>query len=175
MSRFDECLKFVLAREGGYVNHKNDRGKATNKGITQKTYDAYREKLGLENQSVRGITSDEVSSIYKTGYWNAAKCGVLKEPIDLMTFDASVNHGPGMASKLLQSALGVDVDGKIGPKTIDALQEEFSANRMEELVDNMIAIRLDFYHSIVERDQSQGVFIKGWENRLKELRREALA
>lgn len=175
MTRFDECLKFVLAREGGYVNHKNDRGGSTNKGITQKTYDAHRDKLGIERQPVRDITSDEVSDIYKSGYWNTAKCGVIKEPIDLMTFDASVNHGPGRAAKLLQSALGIDADGKIGPKTIEAVNEEFSANRMAELIDNMIAIRLDFYHSIVERDPSQEVFIKGWENRLKELRREALA
>lgn len=41
MSRFDECLKFILAREGGYVDRSEDRGGPTNKGITQVVYSAY--------------------------------------------------------------------------------------------------------------------------------------
>ena len=31
---FQKMLKFVLAREGGYVNNPNDKGGETNKGIT---------------------------------------------------------------------------------------------------------------------------------------------
>lgn len=48
MSRFDQCLKFVLEREGGYVNHPADRGGPTNKGIVQKVYDQYRTFRRLE-------------------------------------------------------------------------------------------------------------------------------
>ena len=32
---FARALKIVLSHEGGYVNHPNDKGGATNQGITQ--------------------------------------------------------------------------------------------------------------------------------------------
>ena len=41
-SNYDQSLHWVLQHEGGFSDHKADPGGATNKGITQKTYDAYR-------------------------------------------------------------------------------------------------------------------------------------
>ena len=38
---FEDALKFVLKWEGGFTNHPKDPGGATNKGITQKVYDAW--------------------------------------------------------------------------------------------------------------------------------------
>ena len=52
---FDKMLKFVLSNEGGYT--PNDCGQAANKGIQQRTYDAYRKKKGLPKQSVKNITN----------------------------------------------------------------------------------------------------------------------
>lgn len=40
--RFKYCLAIVLEFEGGYVNHPNDPGGATNMGITHKTLAAWR-------------------------------------------------------------------------------------------------------------------------------------
>lgn len=37
-----------------------------------------------------------------------------------MHFDASVNHGVGAAARFLQEALGVEIDGEIGPITLRA-------------------------------------------------------
>ena len=37
---FEKTLKFILQREGGYVNDPNDLGGETNKGITYRTYNA---------------------------------------------------------------------------------------------------------------------------------------
>jgi len=37
---YPNMLKFVLAREGGYVNDKDDPGGETNKGITHTTYNS---------------------------------------------------------------------------------------------------------------------------------------
>ncbi len=172
VNRFDYCLKFVTQPqiEGGYSDHKADRGGATNHGVTQKTYDTFRRNAGLSLRSVRQITDDEVAAIYRTMYWNVAKCGLLPEPLDLYVFDAAVNHGPGRAAKLLQQALGVAVDGAIGPVTIDALQEELAAGQLQELCHNFLAIRLEFYDQIVDNDPSQKVFLAGWENRIEHLR-----
>ena len=40
-ARFQYCLTIVLGHEGGYVDHKNDRGGKTMKGVTQKVYDDF--------------------------------------------------------------------------------------------------------------------------------------
>lgn len=47
---FEKMLKFVLEKEGGYVNDPNDLGGETNKGITTATYNAYRTRKGLKNK-----------------------------------------------------------------------------------------------------------------------------
>lgn len=170
MNRFDYCLRFVLDREGGYSDHKSDRGGATNFGITQKTYDASRQEAGVLTRPVFSITANEVTAIYRLRYWNVAKCGLLAEPLDLYVFDSAVQHGPARAVKLLQRALGVADDGQLGPKTIGALHEEIAAGQLPELCRNFLAIRQDFYDDIVDADPTQQKFAEGWSNRLDHLR-----
>ncbi|MFC0282395.1 glycosyl hydrolase 108 family protein [Camelimonas abortus] len=41
-STYKEALSAVLKHEGGYVNHPADPGGATNRGVTQRVYDAER-------------------------------------------------------------------------------------------------------------------------------------
>ena len=61
---FERMLKFVLAREGCYLNNPNDKGGETNKEITHTTYDSYRRSKGLKPQSVKDITNEEVRDVY---------------------------------------------------------------------------------------------------------------
>lgn len=180
MNRFDYSLAFVTQPriEGGFNNHKADRGGATNHGITQKKYDEFRKWCGSTPRSVRYITTDEYTAIYRIDYWNAAKCGVLPPPLDLYVFDFAVNSGPGRAVRTLQSLLGVAADGDVGPVTIDALQEEVAAGLLPELCNNYLAARLDFVldvadgpDDILDMDtDEQAVFLAGWRNRIEHLR-----
>ena len=66
---FRAALPFVLRWEGGFVHHPDDPGGATNQGVTQRVYDAWRAGEGLGQRSVRLIDDDEVRAIYETGYW----------------------------------------------------------------------------------------------------------
>lgn len=170
MTRFDACLDFVLQWEGGYVNHKNDRGGATNRGITQATYDNWRVRNGLSRNPVSGISGAEVEAIYRNGYWNVVCGNDLAEPLDLCVFDAAVQHGPGRAAKWLQRVVGTIQDGKIGAKTLTALAVMVEAEGLDNVLDNYMAIRDGFYHEIVENDPNQFVFLQGWMNRLGALR-----
>lgn len=162
MSRFDECLQFVLQREGGFSDHPNDKGGATNQGITQKTYDAYRTS---NRRSVEFIDDREVRDIYRASYWIPAKCGILPVPVDLVVFDSAVNHGVSRSAKLLQEAAGVVVDGSVGPVTIDAIKEMEPVELAEDLID----LRRAFYSRIVNSNPSQKIFLNGWNNRMNAL------
>ena len=59
MTGFYDLIGPLLDREGGYVNHKSDRGGATNKGITQATYSQWRGNHGMAWQDVGRLTTDE--------------------------------------------------------------------------------------------------------------------
>lgn len=96
MSIWPQALALILALEGGYSNHPDDPGGATNYGITQAVYDAWRQGQGLEPQPVARITREEVANIYRERYWagepawwdRAGHPGVA-----LYLFDMRVQHG----------------------------------------------------------------------------------
>lgn len=174
MSRFDECLAFVLKWEGGYSNDSDDAGGATNKGITQAVYDEYRVGYGVGRQPVSGISAKEVSDIYRRKYW-ARICGDrLPKGLDLAVFDAAVNVGVVQSSKFLQRALGVDDDGIIGDKTISAVLSDEIAGLLSQTTADVIDQRRDFYEALVERKPSQRKFLNGWLNRVNALAKEVL-
>lgn len=94
---FRRALAFTLAYEGGYVDHPSDPGGATNRGVTQGTYDAWRASHALPKRSVRLIEQSEVESIYHRWYWLPTGAAELREPVGLVVFDAAVNSGVNRA------------------------------------------------------------------------------
>lgn len=165
--RFAACLPLILAHEGGFVNHPKDPGGATMKGVTQKVYDAYRDVAGGGRRSVREIGDEELSDIYRDGYWIAARCEKLPVGIDYLQFDTAVNMGVGRAAQFLQEAVGVTVDRKIGPATLAAVAKVQPAT----LIRSYVAQRRAFY----ERLPTFPTFGKGWLRRLDEVRAKAVA
>jgi len=162
---FEHAMPFVLQREGEYVDHPNDRGGATNKGVTQRTYDTWRAKNGNALRSVRYIEDNEVNAIYFNNYWLEAVCDRLPDMVDLFVFDSAVNHGPRRAIKFLQTAVSAEPDGLFGPNTWNALQYAAPV----DVLTRMFAARRDFYAAIIRNDPSQKVFEAGWENRVSAL------
>lgn len=161
---FDRIIKKTLEVEGGYVNHPLDRGGATNFGITQRTYDEYRDGKGLANSDVKDISMGEVEEIYFYEYWLKTRCNEIPAPLNMLLFDASVNHGPRNAIRLLQRATGSKVDGLLGPKTI-AAAERLSADQ-DLATMSFTDHRRAFFEAIIKRDPSQEVFRRGWMRRL---------
>lgn len=160
MSTFDELIGDVLRREGGYVNHKFDRGGATNYGITQRVYSDW---SGTAGRDIRNMEKTEAVKIYFDLYWKPAKCEQLPAAIRGIHFDSAVNHGVGRAAKLLQTAAAVDVDGVIGKNTLAAVH----ATHPELLKFRYVAERYKFYGDIIQRDRSQLAFMAGWMARME--------
>jgi lysozyme family protein len=120
LSNYNLSFRAVLKFEGGFSNDAHDPGGATNLGIIQREYNAYRDKKGLDQQSVRLITQDEANEIYKIQYWDWLRLDDFPAGIDFAIFDAAVNNGVGAAPKFAQrasnkvSGSNLVVDGHLG-------------------------------------------------------------
>ena len=170
MSRYDDVLKTVLGFEGGYSNDPSDRGGETNLGITAGTYERARQVGLVAGKSVKDLTKYEAARIYHDFYWKASRCDLLPEPLDLLVFDAAVNHGVGGAGRLLQRSLNtmgasLVVDGAIGPKSWGALNEileEGKALAVRGLCGCFMMHRAKYFCDIVSNNAGQKKFLWGW-------------
>lgn len=165
-SRLDVALPFVLRWEGGLVDHPDDPGGRTNRGVTQAVYDAWRAGRGLPQRDVKGIEDGEVQSLYETGYWIPPRCPVLPPELDLAQFDTAVNMGVRRAVRLLQTALGCAVDGVFGDETERAV----AGSDLGAVLKCYCDAREDYYRRLVAAKPRMAVFLKGWLNRLTALR-----
>lgn len=146
---FDKTFSFILAREGGYVNHPNDSAGATNKGVTQAVYDQYRKSLNMPEQSVLHIEPSEVKNIFTDSYWKPmVNLGVSGAYLFCLT-DLCYNSGVSRARNFHKIANGD--------------------------VKKLIQLRREFYNKIVKNNPSQKVFLKGWMNRIDEVEKYVAA
>lgn len=178
--RFLQCLKFVLKWEGGLSDDPDDPGGRTYRGVTQARYDQYRREKGLPLQDVAKMTEAEMREIYYFYYWQPSKAGLLPIPLDLIVFDTAVNMGVKTSAILLQRALNsllpqdswIPVDGVIGQKTLAAISWAVKLKGMQALCDAYLQRREERYRAIVRANPRLGKFLKGWLNRLNDLRKE---
>tara|TARA_R100000664_G_C2753270_1_gene140659 strand:+ start:706 stop:1230 length:525 start_codon:yes stop_codon:yes gene_type:complete len=156
LENFDRSLSVVLEHEGGYVNHPDDPGGRTNKGITQKVYEKYLGRSVTEKE-MKNINIEDVKIIYKNNYWDKVKGDELFLGIDFSVFDWAVNSGVSRASKALQKIVGVKSDGFIGPQTLKAM----SSGNTQVIIEQLAESREDFYKRLSTFD----TFGKGWLSR----------
>lgn len=163
----DTLIDSLLVREGGYVNHPDDRGGATNFGITQGTLAAWRGKP-VTAFEVQSLSRDEAKAIYKDRYFTKPGFDAITDPgVQEFLFDYGVNSGTATAVKALQTVIGAQPDGDFGPKSRAALAK---VTNMDALYNALVAQRLLFLLGIVGRDHSQAVFALGWRNRVAEFK-----
>nr|DAY00237.1 MAG TPA: Lysozyme [Caudoviricetes sp.] len=164
---FPQALRLVLADEGGVSDNKHDRGGLTNKGITQATYDAWRELHGRPTRSVRAIEHAEVDAIYREQFANKILFDKLPLGLDYALFDFAVNSGVSRAVRFLQRILKVRADGSLGARTLAALAEA----DIERVITSLCEERLRF----LKRLKTWKHFGKGWEKRVNRAEKNALA
>lgn len=164
-TNFQACLALVLQSEGGNDDDPNDHGGRTSRGITQDEYDAWRAEKGLPQLDVWQAPQTDVDTIYHDEYWGPI-CDLLPVGVDYIVFNNNVLDGPYRSAVLLQTALGVDADGRIGPITRQAIKQANAAKLIVNLSDASTA----YYKSL-----HQPVFTQGWLNRVAFVEKNALA
>ena len=168
-TNFDSSLKHVLVHEGGYVDHPKDPGGATNKGVTLAVFQRfYGASMGKDD--LRAITDEQLAHIYKTGYWDKCQCDELPEGVDYVIFDQAVNSGPGRSVKWLQAAIGVTVDGGIGPQTIAATRQAAASQVVNDMCDERLAFMKRIKHGALWE-----TFGRGWQARVDGVRAQGLS
>ena len=164
MARIDILIDEIIKNEGGFVDDKDDKGGATNFGITNKTLSDYNNKVASVDD-VKKMPVQLARLIYKRNYYEKPNISMLDTPVDLAIFDLCVNAGPYRAGVILQEACNICgsslfVDGKIGAKT--ALEANMHLINKKPILNAIADLRVAFYRDIVKHNASQAKFLKGW-------------
>ncbi len=154
---FAACMAEIFAHEGGYVEHPNDPGGATNMGITIGTLHEWR-GVPVTRDDVRSLTRREAETIYRARYWNPVRGDDLRAGVDLVAFDPAVNSGVRRGVQWLQRAVGVAADGKMGPVTLKAA----AAATPVDTIKRACAARMGFLRGLRTWD----TFGRGWSRRV---------
>ena len=166
---FDIGVSITLAKEGGFVCHPKDPGGATNMGITIKTARLYRVDENGDGVTdvidIKTLSRGTAKAIYYHGYWLCVKGDDLPPRLAFYAFDSAVNCGEGNGRRFLQQALGVKVDGAIGPKTLAAAR----ACDTRVVLEAMVQARLDYYRRIIAANPDLATFRDGWMNRARDV------
>lgn len=171
---FERLVTDLLAREGGYVHHRDDRGGETRFGITE----AVARQHGYHGP-MQALPRAVAVEIYRQQYWirpGFDRVAALSAAVAEELFDAGVNMGTAVAGRFLQRALNVlnrqgrdyadlVVDGVVGPRTLEALSR-FLAVRGREgeavLLTALRCLRGERYIALAEQREANESFVYGW-------------
>lgn len=152
---------FIRKWEGGYSNHPLDLGGATKWGITHVTYNSF------YKGDVKNLTEEQWDYIFITQYWDKMNATHIKDQnVANIIVDWAWGSGVASTKKRIQRALGLKDDGIFGPKTMAALNDEDGFNTFRRIWN----ARGTFYNQIVKNNPKQKVFLKGWMNRLNDMK-----
>ena len=161
MADKNKLIPIIKRWEGGYSDNPNDRGGATNSGVTLAVYQSVYGKNKTKND-LKKMTNDQWDYIFTKLYWNKWKADEIKnQSIANILVDWVWMSGLGTIKKI-QSLFGLTADGIVGNKTISYI----NSHDQEEVFNKNWNRRKSFYESLVKNNPSQKVFLKGWMNRL---------
>ena len=176
MAEFGSAFAKVIELEGGFVDHPDDPGGATNFGISLRFLQTQDDiELGdidgdgdIDYDDIKKMTLQDAAKLYKKHWWD--KFGyeqISDQGVANKLFDMSVNMGAKQAHKLLQRAINCVLgqnaltdDGLLGPKTSQAMG--IALQQPLALLAALRAQQGGFYRLLVAKNSKFKVFLNGW-------------
>lgn len=191
MDNFSIAHKFTLSWEGGESDDAADRGGFTKFGVStafltdiassqagRDVLDRMGVILPVTRNTIRSLTKTQAARLFRWQMWDALKLDLIPLRPAVVLYDAAVNSGPRQSVKFAQRGYNacvtygqpLDIDGIMGPATRKAMQQADTDKILMAMLDQ----REQFYRDLVAAKPSQEVFLKGWLNRVTDLRRYVL-
>lgn len=151
MSDVNQAIVLTLQHEGGFVDNPDDRGGATNMGITQED---------LPGSDIRELTISQAISFYKEHFVKPWMSEIHSQAVANKVFDMSVLLGISTAVRLLQRALGFSSprqDGVFGDETLASVND--AGDNLLPAYKRVLAAH---FRWIGETEPSQQQFVDGW-------------
>lgn len=164
-SNVDNGTLFLEARKKGIAKTQADRGGTTLAGVTLGTYRDYCRKKGKPaptEAALRRLTYSDWFDILKTMFWDRWQAdGIGDQRVAHMLVDWVWTSG-AYGITLPQKLLGVKADGKVGPKTLAAV----NGHDPVQLFRQLKAARCAYIDRICASRPANRRFREGWLRRI---------
>ena len=179
---FEPCFGFTLGEEGRYSGIASDPGNwssgevgvgvliGTCWGISAPVlldWVGPGNAANITADYMRNLSVDTAKAIYLRDYWNKVRGDDLPLGLDLAVWDFGVNAGVRRSIEELQKAIGVQMDGDLGPVSMAAIP----AFSITDLINDLI----DWHDYFYRNERNFATFGEQWLNRQKRLRAASLA
>ena len=168
-NRKQDMIHKTMAEEGGYVDNPKIIDQPTNSGITQPTLDKYNADHPEFNfpDNVKDLTGEQAQQIYGEDYYDERRIGEIEnERIAAAIFDMGVMSNFNNVGKTIQETLNdsmdanLKIDGKIGDKTIDALNN-IPNDKVDDFMQDLKENRIEYLQGLSGWDK----YGDGWTSR----------
>ena len=156
----DKIISDVILREGAPTNDPVDSGGRTAYGIS--------EKSNPQAWADGKVTEEEAREIYLRKYVVGPGFDKISDPqLQTQLVDFGVTSGPQLAIMKLQECVGAEIDGILGPKTLNLIEGIYCP----DVNNRLVAARVRMIGKIVVKNPTQLKFLNGWLNRALEFLR----
>lgn len=180
MADYYKAIPYTLDFEGGLTEDAADSGGITNFGVClefakdtgdMELFDKNDDGT-IDRKDIKLLKKEDAEAAFKKYFWDKLDLdNIDSDKKAFVVFDCSMNSGIGNAVPMLQKALvnigyNIDIDGKYGPQT----KKAFNDAPEDDFCDEYLNVREKFFRMIVDRRPSQKVFLRGWLNRVNQIR-----
>lgn len=167
----------ILAHEGGFVDHPDDPGGATNKGVILETWRKWSQQLfGIvpSVESLRDITDEQAYMIFIEGYWKKSLASEIKHCEFAYQFVDFYYNAPSGSAVVLQRTVNSLIEGNkvkedwnMGQVTLNTVNSLIESGKEKELYTTYREKRIEYYNDRADRIPGASSFRNGWIKRAK--------
>lgn len=163
---FGATMDLMFNLEGKKSDDPRDRGGRTNFGVTQSTYNRWRDSKNLPRQDVFKITKDEAMQLYKKNFWGIIGGDKLPQKTAMALMSFALTDGPEDSVRLVQRMLKIPATGYMGPATLAKINKLVAKYGDEGFANKVLNRQIIRY----KNDEQAHIYGRGWVNRANKVK-----